>query len=76
MALHDPLSPPLAPKPGEKLTDIFEGRVFPGGDGQTMPYRLLKPEFYDPEKSYPLVLFFARLMGARQRQRTTAQKRR
>ena len=34
IALHDPVSPPLAPKPGQKLTDIFEARVYRDSDGR------------------------------------------
>lgn len=49
-------------KPGSP--DLFEGRVHKGEDGRTLPYRLLKPENYDAQKDYPLVLF---LHGAGER---------
>lgn len=38
--------------------DQPEPRVFTDGDGATMPYLLLKPRDYDPQKHYPLVLFY------------------
>jgi predicted peptidase len=42
----------------------FEARVFKDDKGGSIPYRLLKPEPYDPKKQYPLVLF---LHGAGER---------
>jgi predicted peptidase len=44
--------------------DDFEARVFQGTESQTLPFRLLKPQNYDPQKSYPLILF---LHGAGER---------
>lgn len=41
----------------------YEAHTFPSNGG-TMPYRLLKPSDYSPDKSYPLVLF---LHGAGER---------
>jgi predicted peptidase len=40
-----------------KLSKDFEKREFTDKQGNVMPYRLLKPENYDPDKKYPLVLF-------------------
>lgn len=36
---------------------MFEKLEFSGESGGKMPYRLLKPLDYNPEKSYPLVIF-------------------
>jgi predicted peptidase len=36
----------------------FEPLVFKTDDGCTLNYRLMKPKDYDPQKKYPLVLFF------------------
>lgn len=36
----------------------FEGRVYKDAEGAELPYRLLMPASYDPDKKYPLVLFF------------------
>lgn len=38
--------------------DKFEARVYRDAAGVELPYRLLKPAPYSPEKKYPLVLFF------------------
>jgi len=45
-----------------KEPSLLEKRTYKGGDG--LPYRLLKPDDYDPNQSYPLVLF---LHGAGER---------
>jgi len=34
----------------------YEAHTFIGKEGQPLPYRLLKPNNYDPEKEYPLVI--------------------
>jgi lysophospholipase L1-like esterase/poly(3-hydroxybutyrate) depolymerase len=36
----------------------FAARIHTNVSGETMPYRLLTPQDYDPAKRYPLVLFF------------------
>jgi predicted peptidase len=40
-----------------KETFPLEPIVFKGKDGQTLPYRLMKPAGYDPATKYPLVVF-------------------
>ncbi|HEX8310881.1 MAG TPA: prolyl oligopeptidase family serine peptidase, partial [Chthoniobacteraceae bacterium] len=47
-----------------RAADVFEPRVFKAPDGQSIPYRLLKPKDYDSQKKYPLVLL---LHGAGER---------
>jgi predicted peptidase len=40
----------------EVVPDLFEARTFKGS--MDLPYRLLKPKDLDPNKKYPLVVFF------------------
>jgi predicted peptidase len=44
--------------------EMLEKKTFTDKDGKTLQYRLLKPENYDPQTKYPLVLF---LHGAGER---------
>jgi predicted peptidase len=37
--------------------DRYEARVYKSAQGESLPYRLLKPRPYDPAQAYPLVLF-------------------
>jgi predicted peptidase len=37
--------------------DAFEARVHQNAEGKKLPYRLLKPQNYDPVQKYPLILF-------------------
>lgn len=49
---------------GQDPAQLLEKRTFKGADGGALPYRLLRPDAYDPQKKYPLVLF---LHGAGER---------
>jgi predicted peptidase len=44
--------------------EMLEKKTFTDKDGKTLQYRLMKPDNYDPQKKYPLVLF---LHGAGER---------
>src|SRR5690349_13081749 len=45
-------------KPAKLTIDQPEPHVYTDADGEKMPYLLLKPKDYDPNKRYPLVLFY------------------
>ena len=47
----------LAQKDDEAWKEMLEKHTYADKDGNKLPYRLLKPEDYDPQKKYPLVLF-------------------
>lgn len=49
---------------GPKVADLLEKKTYTNDAGKTLPFRLLKPENYDPKKKYPLVIF---LHGAGER---------
>ncbi|MEX0742575.1 MAG: alpha/beta hydrolase-fold protein, partial [Phycisphaeraceae bacterium] len=46
------------------LAELYEAHTYQAADGGEMPYRLLMPENYDPQKQYPLVVL---LHGAGER---------
>ncbi len=51
-------------------TNEFVARVYTNSSGKTLPYRLLLPKPYDPQRSYPLILY---LHGAAARGRDNAE---
>ena len=53
----------IPPAPDDPLK-LFGRHVFHGSGGQKLPYRLLKPWNFEPDKDYPLVVF---LHGSRAR---------
>ena len=61
-----PLQSAFAQEKVEKVdvNALLEKKVFKGGDGKELKYRLLKPDNYDPKKSYPLVVFLHEGLGS------------
>ena len=51
-------------EPDNPLLSRLEARSYVGAQGDSIPYRLLVPEDYDPSQAYPLVVF---LHGAGER---------
>jgi len=47
----------FSPLWGQEPTEVFEAKTYRADDGSTLPYRILLPEDYDPNRAYPLVLF-------------------
>ena len=41
----------------QELIANSEARVYQGSNGAKLPYRLFKPDNYDPNASYPLIIF-------------------
>lgn len=50
-------SPPSNIRAADAWRKLYEGNTYKHGNGQKLPYRLLKPEKIEPGKTYPLVLF-------------------
>lgn len=48
--------PPYVSEKERARAERFEARTFVNGAGDTLPYRLLKPLHYDPQRRYPLVV--------------------
>jgi pimeloyl-ACP methyl ester carboxylesterase len=44
------------PDEAKRLAKLFEVRTYTNNKGDTMPYRILIPLNYDPQKKYPLVV--------------------
>jgi predicted peptidase len=42
---------------GDDVGQLLEKRTYKDADGKSLPYRLLRPDGYDPGTRYPLVLF-------------------
>jgi len=42
----------------QQVSDVYEAKIFQAKNGKTIPYRQYIPSEIDPNKKYPLVLFF------------------
>jgi dipeptidyl aminopeptidase/acylaminoacyl peptidase len=42
---------------GDDVQALLEKRTYKDAEGKTLPYRLLRPDGYDPGTKCPLVLF-------------------
>jgi len=42
----------------QQAIDVYEAKTFQGKNGSTIPYRRYMPKKLDPEKKFPLILFF------------------
>lgn len=52
-----PAQTPIPADAKQKETQaLLEARIYTGAAGKKLPYRLLKPDGYDPKQKYPLVL--------------------
>lgn len=55
-SLRSPDDPNNASEHLRRIADPFEARTFVGSDGDSLPYRLMKPLDYDSMTRYPLVV--------------------
>ncbi|WP_163381537.1 hypothetical protein [Cyclobacterium sp. SYSU L10401] len=54
------------PQRAQRLAESFEARTYVNESGDTLKYRLMKPQDLNPQKKYPIVVA---LMGAQGRDR-------
>ena len=46
-----------AATPTEFILGLFDAKVFTSSDGLKLNYRIYVPDDYNPDKTYPLILF-------------------